>query len=144
MRPSDDTELHQLFYISRSLAGPEDVERILAVARRENARRGVTGALLYSGGCFAQLLEGSPAALGETMAAIERDPRHAGLQRLHEGAIPARRCGRWAMAFLGAPGADDLIEQLLRDPGPMSQARAQRLLDQLLQAADLETAQKLQ
>ena len=48
------------------------------------------------------------------------------------------------MAFLGAPGADDLIEQLLRDPGPMSQARAQRLLDQLLQAADLETAQKLQ
>jgi len=65
------TDLCQLFYISRSLSTPQDVEAILVSSRRQNLRRGVTGILLFSGGHFAQLLEGSAQALREKGYEVE-------------------------------------------------------------------------
>lgn len=125
------TDLCQLFYISRSLSTPLDVEAILASSRRQNLRRGVTGILLFSGGHFAQLLEGSAQALRETMAAIDADPRHEAVTRLMEGPLAQRRFANWSMAFFEAPGADDLIQQLLAGP-PVSPERAQRVVERML------------
>lgn len=125
--------LHQLFYISRSLADADAIEPILAGARQYNRRHGVSGALLFTGGHFAQLLEGTLPALQQTMARIEGDPRHEALRRLLEGRIAERRYRDWDMAFLSAPGADDLLQHLLLEP-LIAPERAQRLLLQLLAA----------
>ena len=125
--------LHQLFYLSRSRATPHEVERILAVARPQNQLRQVTGALLFTGGHFAQLLEGPAQALADTMAAIDTDPRHDSVTRLIEGSIRQRRFADWSMAFVEAPGADDLLEQLLAER-TLAPERSERLL-QLLFAA---------
>lgn len=125
------SDLCQLFYISRSLCTPTDVEDLLASARRHNLRRGVTGLLLFSGGHFAQLLEGTPEAMRETMAAIEADPRHEAVTRLVETPIAQRRFGAWSMALFEAPGADDLIQQILAGP-PVAPARAHRLMERML------------
>ena len=128
VQPSD---LCQLFYISRSLATPLAVEQILASSRHQNLRRGVTGALLFSGGHFAQLLEGPALALRETMASIDADPRHEAVTRLIEEPIARRRFNGWSMGFFDALGADDLIEQLLANP-PIKAERAQRVMERML------------
>lgn len=129
--PAPTSDLCQLFYISHSLSTPLDVEQILVSSRRQNLRRGVTGILLFSGGHFAQLLEGTAQALHETMAAIDADPRHEAVTRLIEGSIAQRRFGTWSMAFFEAPGADDLIQQLLAGP-PVTPERAQRVVELML------------
>jgi hypothetical protein len=126
--------MHCIFYLSRSLASPTDVEAIVAGARRANARRGVTGALMYTGAHFAQVIEGEAADLAATMAEIERDPRHDTLVRLMDGPVVERRFGAWRMAFIDAPGADDLLARLLAEPAAAA-ARAEHLLQLLLGAA---------
>lgn len=133
------TNLQQLFYISRSLARPDELDALLQRARQLNERRGVTGVLLFTGGHFAQLLEGPAAALAETMAAIRRDRRHEAIHELLGEPIAQRRCGDWSMAFVSTPGADDLIQHLLTGP-LMGPERAQRLLQLMLDAASATPA----
>jgi len=123
--------LCQIFYISRSVCAPVEVEQILTVSRRQNQLRGVTGLLLFSGGHFAQLLEGPAPALQSTMAAIEADPRHHLVTRLLEAPLAERRFKDWSMAFFEAAGADDLIQQLLAGP-TVSPERGQRLVQGML------------
>ena len=127
MSTFDPPRLAQVFYISRSLATPAEVETILQGARRQNRQRGVTGSLLFTGGHFAQVLEGTTSALAETMAVITADRRHSSLKRLVEGDLAQRRFEGWSMAFTEAPGADDLVEQLLTLPEVPTE-RAERLL----------------
>ncbi|MDN3919293.1 BLUF domain-containing protein [Roseateles violae] len=124
----------RVFYISRSLATPEQTEQILVGARLRNQRSGVSGALLFTGGHFAQLLEGSPQALATTMAVIEADPRHEALTRLIESDIEQRRFADWTMAYMESPGADELIEQLLASPA-ISTERAERILTLMLETS---------
>lgn len=120
-------DIRQTFYISRSRATPAQLEDILARARQANASRGVTGALLYTGGHFAQVLEGPGEALAATMAGIALDPRHECVRRLIDSPLPERRFAAWSMAFLEAPGADDLMAEVLNDAS-VSPERAERLL----------------
>lgn len=120
-------DLHHVFYISRSLSAPDAVEHILHSSRRHNTERQVTGALLFTGGHFAQLIEGSAQALADTMAAIDADPRHEAVRRLVECATPQRLYAGWSMAFIESPGTDELIAQLLATP-EIPAERAQRLL----------------
>ena len=127
MTTFDPTRLTQVFYVSRSLAEPAEVEAILQVARHQNRRRGVTGSLLFTGGHFAQVLEGTASALADTMAVITADRRHEGVKCLIEGDLAQRRFEGWSMAFAEAPGADDLVEQLLTLPEVPTE-RAERLL----------------
>lgn len=134
--PDTDHGLHQLFYVSRALAEPAQVQQILQLAQRNNARLGLSGALLYSGGHFAQWLEGPPQALAATVERIRRDRRHEAFSELWSGPAPARRFADWSMAFVGQPGADDLIAQLQAAPAPLSAERVQRLLGLLLAAAE--------
>lgn len=119
--------LQQTFYVSRSVATPTEVESILARARALNATRQVTGSLLFTGGHFAQVLEGPAPALADTMSAITADGRHEALKILLDDALPARRFGAWSMAYAEAVGADDLIAELIAG-GNVTGERAERLL----------------
>jgi hypothetical protein len=125
--------MHRIFYLSRSLASPTDLESIVGKARQANARCSVTGALLYSGAHFAQLLEGPESAVAQTMSRIERDTRHDTVIRLIDGPASERSTDGWTMAFIDAPGADELIARLLADPAAAA-ARGEHLLDLLLRA----------
>lgn len=131
--PTPQSE-RRLFYISRSLATPEQTEQILAGARRRNQQSGVTGALLFTGGHFAQILEGSEAALASTMTAVEADTRHEAVTRLLEGELDQRRFAGWDMAYLELPGADELIDRLLAD-GDIAPERAERILNLMFELA---------
>ena len=118
--------LHEIFYISQSFAQPEELTRIVEASLRNNLRRGVTGMLIFSGGHFAQILEGGRDEVLQTMAAIEADPRHRQVRRLMDGGVQQRAFGQFSMAWLEAPGADELLTQLLAGALPLPQ-RAERL-----------------
>ncbi|MCO5093450.1 BLUF domain-containing protein [Bosea sp. (in: a-proteobacteria)] len=77
----------------------EELDRILASARRLNERNGITGFLLATDSAFAQVLEGAREAVAETYGRIGADPRHAGLKLLCEQPIAARSFPGWAMGI---------------------------------------------
>ena len=108
---TETSPLHRLVYCSRNAIADADADaarevgHILEVSRRNNRRDGVTGALLYDEGCFAQVLEGPLAAVERTFARIQRDFRHADVTVLEVVRVDARLFGDWSMAYGGALGA---------------------------------------
>jgi len=101
----------------------EDLEDILQYARKNNAEKGITGALVYIDGVFLQVLEGDATELATLMAKIAKDVRHETVSVLQEGEVPAALFGEWEMAYLsatpqqiakwaGLPGATELNDVL--------------------------------
>lgn len=93
--------LIQLVYVSSSvgLFTPETLQDILAVSRRNNAARSITGMLLYKGGNIVQVLEGPKDAVEALFARIEADQRHAGVICLCRKSITQRDFADWSMGF---------------------------------------------
>ena len=102
--------LSSLAYFSRNAIDGDpaavqlEIGRILASARRNNARLGVTGALVYSDGCFAQVLEGEREHVEAVFESIQCDPRHRDVTILHLHEVERRSFGEWSMAFGGIAG----------------------------------------
>lgn len=102
-------KLIQLIYVSSSpdpQVSPIELERILQSAVRHNLAQGITGMLLYANGTFIQVLEGEEAAVDETFARVERDPRHTGVFVIDRAPIRDRAFGQWSMGFKRLGQAD--------------------------------------
>lgn len=103
------TGLYHLAYISKSALGNHtkhltwELEGILDAAKYNNPKLAVTGALLYSGGYFCQLLEGPKNNLEQLFEKILGDDRHSDITVLFFDPAPGRQriFGKWAMAFAG-------------------------------------------
>ena len=108
----------QVFYVSRATAAFDNaqVQSILQASRRQNARLDVTGCLLFSGHCFAQVLEGRQAVVSALARKIAADPRHVGVRVLSEGHRDERDYGDWAMGYLYDLNLEDDLETLLMIP----------------------------
>lgn len=93
--------LFTLVYVSSAteLFSTEDLVALLETSRRNNARDGVTGMLLYKSGNFMQVLEGEEEKVREIHERIRRDPRHRGLITLLEQRCDIRQFGAWSMGF---------------------------------------------
>lgn len=105
--------LYRLAYYSlNALPGDRDaaaeVQRILEASRRNNARARITGALLFTRGRFAQILEGEYRAVERVFETIQNDERHTGVVALQFEAVPARGFGPWSMAYVGTEPEDAL------------------------------------
>lgn len=95
---------YQIIYSSEA-ATPmqtDDLQELLDHARRSNATRGITGALVYAEGIFLQILEGDKVLLQDLMAKIRRDVRHESVSVLREGEVPTAIFGSWKMAYVSA------------------------------------------
>ncbi|MDB5643691.1 MAG: hypothetical protein JWN07_3008 [Hyphomicrobiales bacterium] len=99
--------LYQLVYYSRNkVSGQDDaleaqVDSILEASRRNNQAVGLTGALMFNSGCFAQVLEGPLDAIEATFERIQRDERHGDVSLLALDPIATRAFPNWAMGFVG-------------------------------------------
>ena len=102
------TDLFRIVYCSRNMIPAqqgdpaEQIGQILAASRTNNAREGITGALLYSDGCFAQILEGGLDAVQRAFERIQRDERHGDVVMLQAGHADGRLFGEWHMALAEA------------------------------------------
>jgi hypothetical protein len=103
-----NSELFSLVYFSRSTIQPDGVEaeirKILDIAREENPKRDVTGALLFSGGFFAQALEGPLSSVESTFERIRKDVRHTDVSVLSCKPITRRSFADWSMAYATPAG----------------------------------------
>lgn len=112
------TAIFQTFYVSRATAEFDNqaVRSILHASRRNNARVDVTGCLLFSGRCFAQVLEGDEMVVKQLASRISSDPRHAELRFLFETWRAEREYGDWSMGYLHDLNLEDDLETLLLIP----------------------------
>jgi hypothetical protein len=76
----------------------EQLGEIFSIARSNNKRLDVTGALLLSEHWFVQILEGAEDAVRGLYATIEVDPRHDSVTLVETTPEDSRIFGRWAMA----------------------------------------------
>ncbi|MBE7158975.1 MAG: BLUF domain-containing protein [Rhodospirillales bacterium] len=128
-----------LVYVSSAVGvfSSEDLVALLATSRRNNARDGVTGMLLYRQGNFMQVLEGEEEKVRAVHERIQGDSRHRGLITLLQQPIEARQFGGWSMGFRNlsdpslqkTPGYSDFLNQPRRtDRFFGTPSRVQKLL----------------
>ena len=93
--------MQRLLYISESRIADADkqsaVSQIVEHAQINNARLGLTGALLFTGLYFAQVLEGPTEAIQTLMADIKTDTRHGKVVVVDESPTTERLfpIGKW-------------------------------------------------
>lgn len=98
---SEPNALCSLLYISqRNEDVDADPEKILAASRKNNETKHITGALLFSGYFFIQVLEGDRAYINALFQKIRTDPRHQNVLLCHFGDLPKRNFGSWSMGYL--------------------------------------------
>ena len=83
---------------SRSLS-QDDLDLILRQSRRNNARLGITGILLYAEGSFFQVLGGAPEAVDTLYKTIAADPRHCKVTQIIREPIARRVFQDWTMGY---------------------------------------------
>jgi len=88
----------QLIYASRPF-GYDDLTLtgILLQARRNNARNGITGALICREDLFLQMIEGRRDLVTSTFSRILRDDRHVDVVNLLSSDIDSRIFPEWSM-----------------------------------------------
>jgi Sensors of blue-light using FAD len=81
---------------------------IFSVARANNKKVGVSGALLISDDWFVQVLEGPEPVVRALYEQICMDARHERISLIDSGSTGERVFARWAMAKVAEDGAPDI------------------------------------
>jgi len=92
----------RLLYLSQAAPGisDEQVQGILRSSQPNNAARGITGALVYGGGLFMQLLEGPEANVLRGYIRLIDDNRHGGCKIVHISPANERVFQNWSMGII--------------------------------------------
>ncbi len=92
----------RLTYISRYNNNNEngEVTRILAQAQENNARNGITGALVFNHNYFLQSIEGARPVINNLLRKLTKDDRHSSLQVIECCEVDQRRWNKWTMNYL--------------------------------------------
>jgi hypothetical protein len=126
----------QLLYVSQ-LAPRADfsaVKSIAEVARHKNSQLDISGALLFDGERFAQLLEGNEADIRFLMNSIEGDARHTNLVVLAALEADKRHVPeRWSSGY-----CDPEELSPLDGPRPLRGTAAMDVFLSVLRGADVE------
>ena len=94
--------LRRLAYVSRP--SPDlpatEVSRIIHVSRVNNAAQGITGALVYTGTDFAQLIEGRHESVEVLWRKLQADPRHHDVLAFLDEPCERAWFETWRMGYL--------------------------------------------
>jgi hypothetical protein len=104
--------LFHVLYVSQLAHGADFsvVKDIVRASRSHNPARSITGALLFDGERFCQLLEGGPTEVAALMTRIERDARHAAIRTLHSGPARGRALRSWRSGYCESASDLDVFE----------------------------------
>ena len=129
--------LSSLTYASVSRLKPATafavVEALVASSRIRNATYGITGALLFTGAHFVQVLEGPAGMIDRIWRNLLVDPRHDGLMMTSRAPLPQRRFGDWDLAYSGpAQFVASRVRPMFNAADPVGQRLAARWLVDLM------------
>jgi hypothetical protein len=82
----------------------EPLRAIHAQSDRKNQRSRVTGALVFDGASFLEVLEGDRTVIRDRVATIFRDSRHTDIAGTVEGDVSVRLFGKWTLKTLDGRG----------------------------------------
>lgn len=124
-------------YVSKSLVASADAENemqnIIEISQAKNPRLEITGALLYGGSHFAQLIEGPAGGIMALRSAILRDERHAEIKTLADGKVPNRSFQNWSLAYAGpSMVVSRALQRSLRQEGRSEFAAGTELVQLML------------
>ena len=132
------SNLIHCIYASAAPAGFDkgQLQKLLAMARENNAQLNVTGMLLYTNHSFFQVLEGEEGIVLSLYEKILRDPRHEKVTKLIQEPIRQRDFAQWTMGYAAItatdlskiPGLNDFFLQG-QSYWEIEQGRAKTLLD---------------
>ncbi|WP_374276032.1 BLUF domain-containing protein [Brevundimonas sp.] len=105
--------LFRIAYCSTARVGMASllvITDILAMSQRNNARDGLTGALVDSRGHFFQVVEGPAGAIERLLRRLADDRRHADIEIVHREPVTERLFADWSVTVprLRPELADDL------------------------------------
>ena len=127
--------IYSYSYCSRAApgVGMEEVERIIAVARVNNPRMGITGMLVFGEGVFFQWIEGPRHSINELVQRLTADARHDTIIALEESEeVRERLFPEWDMELVGATDIREVLVDAIEGAGEGSKVAAlQRLLGML-------------
>ena len=107
--------LDRLVYVSRRRSDEDgQIAEIEAVSRRNNARDGLTGALVHDERLFLQLLEGEHAAVARCFLRLSLSPLHGEIEILAFARQELRLFGDWSMRLVSAKGRTPSLAALVR------------------------------
>lgn len=113
----------QLIYTSKPFGYDSAILMgILATARRNNVRTGITGALICRHDIYLQLIEGDAAAIDALFARLSKDDRHLEVTLLNRAEVADRMFPDWAMlhdparSWLWSP--DEVVRGAVRQATP--------------------------
>ena len=129
--------LISLLYLSTSKLDPASAEcevtALVAACQIRNKARGLTGALIFTGTHFAQVVEGEDEAVDTLMKTVSNDARHADMIVVDRRPLAVRRFADWSMAYSGPSRfVARHVDRLLNDPSPAELRRATERLIELL------------
>ena len=129
--------LISFLYVSTSALNADNAERevdqIVSVSQQRNPFAELTGALLFTGSHFAQVIEGHEDDVDEMLATITRDPRHREILSMDRSPLLTRRFPDWSMAYSG-PSAfvSGFVRRLLDAPSTAERDLAATWLEDLM------------
>jgi hypothetical protein len=96
------TAVRQVVYVSKAARplSARDLQALAEVARENNRRIGVSGALLFVDDTFMQILEGDSEVLDGLLEAIRSDDRHRDLRILSDKQHERRYFEGWSMGLV--------------------------------------------
>jgi len=100
MQDGKGSTVEQLVYVSRSVRSVNSaigMSDILAEARPNNARDGITGCLTAIDGRFVQVIEGEADKLDDLLNRLLRDDRHTDMRVLERRTVDTRAFPQWDM-----------------------------------------------
>jgi len=134
----DEDDLVQCIYMSAAVRSfdSDALKALLAKARSNNERAGLSGMLLYAGGSFLQVLEGPGRRVDALVERIQADPRHDSLVLLVRESIKERSFADWTMGFYEAspedlaalPGLNDFLQTRRPVADDRASGRAREIL----------------
>ncbi len=114
--------LIQHIYVSHAAPTfPEhEIPDLLKQCRPDNAKRGITGMLIYTGSAFLQVLEGERTNVNELFDRILRDRRHLRITSIMHEPLAARQFNDWTMDFVTVDPLD--VDEIVGGPSFLTSA----------------------
>ncbi|AVT83137.1 BLUF domain-containing protein [Rhodopseudomonas palustris] len=139
---TESAHLYRLLYVSENRIEGDvahvarEIEGILATSRRNNNALGLTGALIFNCGFFAQVLEGPRETVERIFEVIRHDPRHSKIQVMSAAEVEDREFPNWTMAYIGrSPSWEKALGWIKDDTHFAPDERCDRLFQIVMEMA---------
>jgi hypothetical protein len=127
--------IHHIVYCSQAAQNmdKEALENIIATARRNNPRFGITGLLVFGSGIFFQWLEGPRDTVTSLFKMISADSRHSDVVLLtKEDEFRERLFPNWDMELVAAEDISAVLEDAMHEASdPIQKETLSNMLQEL-------------